>query len=53
MCSVKAVAEMPSVDIRLLECDGEPEVTENFNRLLVLIDALEERIEALEAPAGT
>ena len=31
---------MPIIDSRLLDCDGEPEYTENFNRVLALIDAL-------------
>ncbi|KAF5057844.1 Listeria-Bacteroides repeat domain [anaerobic digester metagenome] len=31
---------MPVIDSRLLDCDGEPEYTENFNRVLALIDAL-------------
>lgn len=30
---------MPVIDSRLLDCDGEPEYTENFNRVLNLVDA--------------
>jgi hypothetical protein len=30
---------MPVIDPRLLECNGEPEFTENFNRVLNLVDA--------------
>lgn len=48
---------MPTIDERLLEPNGEPEFTENFNRILALIDknaaaitALDERVEALETP---
>ena len=44
---------MPSIDSRLLDCDSIPEVIENFNRALVLIDALEARIETLEAKGQT
>ena len=43
---------MATIDSRLLKCEGEPEQTENFNRLLALMDALEARVEALETPAG-
>ena len=42
---------MSEIDSRLLDCSSQPELTENFNRLIVLIDALESRIAALETPA--
>lgn len=29
---------MSKIDDRLLDCDGEPEITENFNRVLGFID---------------
>lgn len=41
---------MAEIDSRLLDCSSQPELTENFNRL---IDALESRIAALETPEGT
>ncbi len=44
---------MAEIDSRLLDCSSQPELTENFNRLIVLIDALESRIAALETPEGT
>lgn len=31
---------MPVIDSRLLDCSSEPEVTENFNRIIALIDTL-------------
>lgn len=31
---------MAVIDTRLLDCDGEPEITENFNRILALIDGM-------------
>lgn len=46
------VAQMPDIDRRLLECTGEPEATENFNRVLALLDALTARVTALEPPAA-
>ncbi len=35
-------------DPRLLDCDSKPEIEENLNRMLALIDALEDRIAVLE-----
>lgn len=32
---------MPKIDERLLDCDSKEEITENFNRILALIDELE------------
>lgn len=32
---------MPKIDPRLLDCDSKEEITENFNRILALIDGLE------------
>lgn len=37
-------------DSRLLDCDTKAEVEANFLRILALIDALTERVEALETP---
>lgn len=31
---------MPVIDSRLLDCSSEPEVTENLNRIIALIDTL-------------
>jgi len=42
---------MPNIDERLLDCESLPELTENFNRVLVVVDALEERVAALESPS--
>lgn len=42
---------MPDIDERLLECEGQPELSENFNRVLALIDALEGRVKELETPS--
>lgn len=39
---------MPDIDNRLLDCESQPEITENLNRLLALIDDLDDRITALE-----
>jgi hypothetical protein len=41
---------MPGIDPRLLDCESQPELTENFNRILALLDALEARVETLETP---
>ena len=41
------------IDSRLLDCQSVPEIMENFNRVLAVVDALEERVAALETPAGT
>jgi hypothetical protein len=47
------VTAMTDIDSRLLECDGKPEMTEDFNRVLAMLDALADRVEALETQAGT
>lgn len=41
---------MAIIDSRLIDADDELKITENFNRLLAMIDGLESRIEALETP---
>lgn len=41
-----------TIDERLLDPNGEPEISEDLNRILALIDALEARVEVLEAPAN-
>lgn len=41
---------MAVIDPRLIDCDGEPEITENLNRILSLLDGLESRVESLEQP---
>jgi len=41
---------MVEIDGRLLDCESTPELIENFNRILALLDAQEERIQALETP---
>jgi hypothetical protein len=38
-----------AIDSRLLDCDGEPEFTENFNRLLALIDTTNTALGTLTA----
>ena len=47
---MRKVTKVAVIDNRLLDCDSQPEITENFNRLLNLLDDLRERVEALEAP---
>ena len=37
-----------TIDKRLLDANGEMENTENFNRILALLDALTARVAALE-----
>lgn len=37
-----------AIDKRLLDANGEAENTENFNRILALLDALTARVAALE-----
>lgn len=37
---------MPVINSRLRDCDGEPELTENFNRVLALVDANADGVEA-------
>lgn len=46
---------MPRIDVRLVDCPNTPGVTENFNRILALLDAatgdvavLEQDVEALK-----
>ena len=39
---------MQNIDSRLLECNGEPEFTVNFNRVLALFDGAVDRIISLE-----
>lgn len=39
---------MAIIDNRLIDCDTDQDVTENFNRLLEIIDDLTERVETLE-----
>ena len=55
---------MPSIDARLLDCYSIPELIENYNRILTLVDAqattiasmqeditaLDARVTALETP---
>lgn len=41
-----------AIDKRLLDASGEMENTENFNRILALLDALTARVATLEG-AGT
>ena len=43
---------MPVIDSRLLDCDGEPEYTENFNRVLALIDALHADMTTVQGVAS-
>ena len=43
---------MPVIDPRLLECNGEPEYTENFNRVLALIDALRSDMTTVQGVAS-
>jgi len=31
---------MPKIDSRLLDCDSQEEITENFNRVMAIIDGL-------------
>ena len=38
---------MPIIDNRLLDCASEPEITENFNRVLVLMDSAAAAVTAL------
>lgn len=38
---------MLQIDERLLDVKGEIEITENLNRIMALIDALESQIDAL------
>lgn len=40
---------MPVIDNRLRDCNGEPEFTENFNRVLGLLDAALSRVGTLES----
>ena len=40
------------IDERLLEAEGEMNITENFNRLAAMVDAAEEHIHAVEFPYG-
>lgn len=40
-------------DNRLLDCDTKAEIEADMIRLLALIDALTERVKALENPAET
>lgn len=51
MINQKAVT-IVTIDERLLDPNGELEISEDLNRILALIDALEARIEALETPTG-
>ena len=44
---------MAVIDSRLLETNGEPEITEDFNRVLELLDSLESRVAALEPSQPT
>lgn len=44
---------MPVIDPRLRECNGEPEFTENFNRVLTLLDGALDRIGDLEGRADS
>ena len=38
---------MPVIDSRLLDCASEPEITENFNRVLALLDSATAALSAL------
>lgn len=38
---------MPLIDNRLLDCSSEPEITENFNRVLSLLDSAVATMSAL------
>ena len=38
---------MAIIDSRLIDCDTDQDVTENFNRVLALIDELSEAVEDL------
>lgn len=56
---MRTVSKMQSIDARLLDCVTQPDMTENFNRVLALADALtatvgalEQRVAALE-PSGS
>ena len=44
---------MPNIDKRLNKPDCEINVTEDFNRVLGLVDALENRVKALETTEPT
>lgn len=44
---------MLNIDPRLLDAVGAMNLTEDFNRLLALIDDLETRVKALESPADS
>ena len=43
---------MAIIDSRLIDCDTDQDVTENFNRVLALIDELSEAIEDLTPSAN-
>jgi len=40
-------------DNRLLDCDTQLEIEENFKRILVLMDAIDTRVESLETPESS
>ena len=40
-------------DNRLLDCDTQLEIEENFTRILALIDAIDTRVESLKTPESS
>ena len=54
MHSMKVVKAMPvTIDSRLLDCQSTPEIMENLNRILAIVDAVEARVAALEPTEET
>lgn len=38
------------IDERLIECNGEPECNENFNRVLAIVDETTGKVDAIKLP---